>query len=331
MNTHSRGACGYGQNPIAIELQFSCCCPIRPSVHPPAHPPTHGPTALCCALTAFSVSSPFTQTVGLLGRRICPSQGRFLHTRHQKHIINAHGHPCLKWDSNPRSQCLSGRRHLTFPSPIFRSSLFLFLLQAFQPRPMRQSQRVGRFRDIRDLKYEEMHSFPATFLLLRMICSALISLRKVTDLVSWPSDRHGLHRQHVLINRHRYEHRKRLTRKYVTCTCSLRPEVKHLFAYRCYFACYSQSQTLQFLESYNIVSPTLSEGKICHLTWTRVLFSNYILHRDAGNYTVLDTERVELQISSRNDIIGFRAYFQSGYSVRDGLVGKIIRSRITGA
>jgi hypothetical protein len=24
--------------------------------------------------------------------------------------INAHRHPCLKWDSNPRSQCLSGRR-----------------------------------------------------------------------------------------------------------------------------------------------------------------------------------------------------------------------------
>jgi hypothetical protein len=26
------------------------------------------------------------------------------------HRINAHRHPCLEWDSDPRSQCLSGRR-----------------------------------------------------------------------------------------------------------------------------------------------------------------------------------------------------------------------------
>jgi hypothetical protein len=26
------------------------------------------------------------------------------------HRINAHRHPCFKWDLNPRSQCLSGRR-----------------------------------------------------------------------------------------------------------------------------------------------------------------------------------------------------------------------------
>jgi hypothetical protein len=32
------------------------------------------------------------------------------HTGQHKHRINAHRHPCLKWDSNPRSQCLSGRR-----------------------------------------------------------------------------------------------------------------------------------------------------------------------------------------------------------------------------
>jgi hypothetical protein len=37
------------------------------------------------------------------------SQGRYLHTEQHKHRINAHRHPCVKWDSNPRSQCLSGR------------------------------------------------------------------------------------------------------------------------------------------------------------------------------------------------------------------------------
>jgi hypothetical protein len=40
------------------------------------------------------------QSAGLLGREISPSPGRYLH----KHRINAHRHPCLEWDSNPRSQ-----------------------------------------------------------------------------------------------------------------------------------------------------------------------------------------------------------------------------------
>jgi hypothetical protein len=51
-----------------------------------------------------------TQSVGLLGRGISPSQGSYLHTGQHKHRINANRHPCLEWDSNPRSQCLSGRR-----------------------------------------------------------------------------------------------------------------------------------------------------------------------------------------------------------------------------
>jgi hypothetical protein len=32
----------------------------------------------------------FTQTLGLLGRVISPSQGRYLHTQQHKHRINAH-------------------------------------------------------------------------------------------------------------------------------------------------------------------------------------------------------------------------------------------------
>jgi hypothetical protein len=50
----------------------------------------------------------FSQLVGLLGRGISPSQGRYLHTDEHKHRTNAHRHPCLEWDSNPRSQRSSG-------------------------------------------------------------------------------------------------------------------------------------------------------------------------------------------------------------------------------
>jgi hypothetical protein len=37
----------------------------------------------------------YTQTVGLLGRGISPSQGRYLHTEQHKHRINAHRHLCF--------------------------------------------------------------------------------------------------------------------------------------------------------------------------------------------------------------------------------------------
>jgi hypothetical protein len=49
------------------------------------------------------------------------------HTGQHKHKINAHRHPCLKWDSNPRSQCLSGRRQvhgLGRPAIVIGTSLF---------------------------------------------------------------------------------------------------------------------------------------------------------------------------------------------------------------
>jgi hypothetical protein len=50
------------------------------------------------------------QSVGLLGRGISPSQGRYLHTQDSANRINAHRHKYLKWNSNPRFQCLSGRK-----------------------------------------------------------------------------------------------------------------------------------------------------------------------------------------------------------------------------
>jgi hypothetical protein len=52
----------------------------------------------------------YRQLVGLLGRVASSSQGRYLHgtiqTQKQGRQI------CLEWDSNPRSQCLSGRQYV---------------------------------------------------------------------------------------------------------------------------------------------------------------------------------------------------------------------------
>jgi hypothetical protein len=45
----------------------------------------------------FQFLDLFTQSVGLLGRGIGPSQGHYLHTEQHKHRINAHRHQCLKW------------------------------------------------------------------------------------------------------------------------------------------------------------------------------------------------------------------------------------------
>jgi hypothetical protein len=67
-------------------------------------------TVLLLDLGRFFSFLIFTQSVGLLGRGISPSQDRYLHTGEDKYRINAHRHPWFEWDSNPRSQCWSGRR-----------------------------------------------------------------------------------------------------------------------------------------------------------------------------------------------------------------------------
>jgi hypothetical protein len=75
---------------------------------------TKGSVIIFMALPAHSGPGPliqfrnhFSHTVGLLGRVISSSQSLYLNTGQHKHRINAytHRHPCLKWDSNPRSQC----------------------------------------------------------------------------------------------------------------------------------------------------------------------------------------------------------------------------------
>jgi hypothetical protein len=55
----------------------------------------------------------FSQTAGLLRRVISPSQGRYLNTGQHKQNKRIHTkHPCLEWDSNPRSQRQRERRQL---------------------------------------------------------------------------------------------------------------------------------------------------------------------------------------------------------------------------
>jgi hypothetical protein len=71
--------------------------------------PSFLPTALVDLGRYFSFLI-YTQPVGLLGRGISSSHGRYLHTVQHKDRINAHRHPCLKWDANPRPQCSSGLR-----------------------------------------------------------------------------------------------------------------------------------------------------------------------------------------------------------------------------
>jgi hypothetical protein len=58
----------------------------------------------------------FTQSIGLFGRGMNPSQGRYLHTRQHRQRKNPHRHSCLEWDSNPRFQCLSERKQFVTQS-----------------------------------------------------------------------------------------------------------------------------------------------------------------------------------------------------------------------
>jgi hypothetical protein len=72
----------------------------------------YGSTVLLLDLDRFFSFLIYTQSVGLLGRGISQSQGRYLITEQHKHRMNAHRHPCLEWDTNPRTQCSSERRQL---------------------------------------------------------------------------------------------------------------------------------------------------------------------------------------------------------------------------
>jgi hypothetical protein len=49
----------------------------------------------CWALAVLIVPWSYTQSIGLLGRGISSSQGRYLHTGQHKHRMNTHIHPYL--------------------------------------------------------------------------------------------------------------------------------------------------------------------------------------------------------------------------------------------
>jgi hypothetical protein len=87
--------------------------PISIHTSSPTHLLTYLPTYLSIAL-CWGLGRFFSLLIFLHcrtpGRGISPSQGRYLHTGKHKHRTKAQRHPCLKWYSNPRSQCSSGRR-----------------------------------------------------------------------------------------------------------------------------------------------------------------------------------------------------------------------------
>jgi hypothetical protein len=68
---------------------------LQPSIPPSFRPSIYGCTVLVELGSFFSLLI-YTQSVGLLGRGISPSQGRYLQTEQHKHKINAHRHPCLE-------------------------------------------------------------------------------------------------------------------------------------------------------------------------------------------------------------------------------------------
>jgi hypothetical protein len=68
------------------------------------------------------------------------TQGRCLHTGQHKHRINAHIHPYLKWDSNPRTQCSRWWRHYV-----------QFLKSEINPQILWDLHRINEYAEITDL------------------------------------------------------------------------------------------------------------------------------------------------------------------------------------
>jgi hypothetical protein len=94
------------------------------------------------ALAAFSFSCSYTESVGLLGWGISPSQGRYLHTEEHKYRINAHntdihvlsGIPThdLRFRANKDSSCLRSRGHCVRQGSIFSLHHSLLILMFFK-------------------------------------------------------------------------------------------------------------------------------------------------------------------------------------------------------
>jgi hypothetical protein len=95
------------------------------------------------------ICASHTQPVDTLDEWSTLSQGRCLHRQH-RHRRNDERHPCLKWNSNPWSQCSSSRRHfmpwmfVTFTSGVkWRASITRFN-SIMQIHGLRRRVDVGR-------------------------------------------------------------------------------------------------------------------------------------------------------------------------------------------
>jgi hypothetical protein len=84
----------WGRIVISLEHSF---------IHQSLYSPLLGPGLF------FSFVIFFTQTVGLLGQVISPSQGRYLHIG--QYNKRTYRHPRFEWDSKPRYQRSNERRH----------------------------------------------------------------------------------------------------------------------------------------------------------------------------------------------------------------------------
>jgi hypothetical protein len=98
------GHMGYQVNGVVLGRYFSeyVSFPFQFSLHQQLCLSIYGSTAIV-DLGRFFNFLIYTQSVGLLGRGISPSQGHYLHTVQHKHRISSQRHPCLEWDSKPTS------------------------------------------------------------------------------------------------------------------------------------------------------------------------------------------------------------------------------------
>jgi hypothetical protein len=115
---------------IYLEYVMLLCCSVP--IYLSIYLSIYGSTALVDLGSFFSFLI-YTQSVGLLGRGISPSQGRYLHKKKHQHRINAHRHPCIEWESNPRA-------------PAFERGKTVHALDSLRPRkPKVRTQNYLRF------------------------------------------------------------------------------------------------------------------------------------------------------------------------------------------
>jgi hypothetical protein len=83
-----------------------------------------------------------------------PVAGPLLHKEQHKHRINAHRHPCLEWDSNPRSQRPSERRQFMPQTarPLWSAFLIIVGLYALQNIPWERKINLKIYRKRTTLK-----------------------------------------------------------------------------------------------------------------------------------------------------------------------------------